>query len=59
MQVADYVNGRRRIVEPTSILDTDRVLNDLGQRPASERTMRRCHGGGWREKITQVCFVHA
>src|SRR5690606_24758886 len=30
-----------RIVEPTSILDTGRVLSDLGVRPASEKTMRR------------------
>ncbi|MQA24950.1 MAG: hypothetical protein GEU94_05645 [Micromonosporaceae bacterium] len=29
-----------RIVEPTSILDTGRVLADLGQQPASEKTMR-------------------
>ena len=30
-----------RIVEPTSILDTGRVLTDLGRAPASEKTMRR------------------
>ncbi len=30
-----------RIVEPTSILDGGRVLSDLGQWPASEKTMRR------------------
>ena len=30
-----------RIVEPTSILDTGRVLSDLGVKPASEKTMRR------------------
>jgi hypothetical protein len=52
-----------RIVEPTSILDTGRVLRDLGQEPASEKTLRRtlqrCYGGGWREKIAQVCFAHA
>lgn len=33
-----------RIVEPTSILDTGRVLTDLGQAPASEKTMRRTLG---------------
>ncbi len=52
-----------RIVEPTPILDLGRVLTDLGHRPASEKTFRRtlqgCHGGGWREKIAQVCFAHA
>ena len=30
-----------RIAEPTSILDTGRVLTDLGRVPASEKTMRR------------------
>lgn len=30
-----------RIVEPTSILDTGRVLSELGQRPASDKTLRR------------------
>jgi hypothetical protein len=30
-----------RLVEPTSILDTGRVLTDLGRAPASEKTMRR------------------
>jgi hypothetical protein len=52
-----------RIVEPTSIVDLGRVLTDLGQSPASEktfrRTLQRCYGGGWREKIAQVCFAHA
>jgi hypothetical protein len=52
-----------RIVEPTSILDLGRVLRDLGQTPASEKTLRRtlqrCHSGGWREKIAKVCFTHA
>ncbi|MGH3749049.1 MAG: IS1634 family transposase [Micromonosporaceae bacterium] len=52
-----------RIVEPTSILDTGRVLIDLGQRPASERTMRRtltrCVGRGYRDQIATACFNHA
>jgi hypothetical protein len=30
-----------RIVEPTSVLDSARVLTDLGRRPASYATMRR------------------
>ncbi|WP_332603744.1 IS1634 family transposase, partial [Arthrobacter sp. S2(2024)] len=52
-----------RIVEPTSILDTGRVLSDLGQRPASEKTMRRtlsrCAGRGYRDLIAAACFNHA
>ena len=52
-----------RIVEPTSILDTGRVLIDLGQQPASERTMRRTLGRaqqrGYRDKIATACFSHA
>jgi hypothetical protein len=34
-----------RIVEPTSVLDTGRVLTDLGVRPASEKTMQRFSRG--------------
>ncbi len=30
-----------RVVEPTSLLDTARVLTDLGQEPASYKTMGR------------------
>jgi Transposase DDE domain len=52
-----------RIVEPTSILDTGRVLTDLGRAPASERTMRRtlarCVGRGYRDRIATACFNHA
>ncbi len=52
-----------RIVEPTSILDTGRVLSDLGQAPASEKTMRRTLGRaqrrGYRDQIATVCFHHA
>jgi hypothetical protein len=52
-----------RIVEPTSILDTGRVLTDLGRAPASERTMRRtlarCIGRGYRDQIAAACFAHA
>jgi hypothetical protein len=52
-----------RVVEPTSILDTGRVLTDLGHRPASEKTMRRtltrCARGGYREQIASACFAHA
>jgi len=52
-----------RIVEPTSILDTGRVLSDLGQMPSSEKTMRRtlsrCVGRGYRDLIATACFNHA
>ena len=52
-----------RIVEPTSILDTGRVLTDLGRKPASERTMRRtlarAQDRGYRDQIATACFEHA
>jgi hypothetical protein len=52
-----------RIVEPTSILDTGRVLIDLGCKPASEKTMRRtlarCGKGGYRDKLAALCFARA
>ena len=52
-----------RIVEPTSILDSGRVLTDLGRSPASESTMRRtlgrAHSRGYRDKIATACFDHA
>jgi Transposase DDE domain len=51
-----------RIVEPTSILDTGRVLIDLGQTPASEKTMRRtlvrAQKRGYRDQIATACFNH-
>ena len=52
-----------RIVEPTSILDTGRVLTDLGRAPASEKTLRRTLGRaqqrGYRDQIAAACFEHA
>ena len=52
-----------RIVEPTSILDTPRVLTDVGRRPANERTMRRtlarAQQRGYRDQIATACFKHA
>jgi hypothetical protein len=56
-----------RIVEPTSIRDTARVLTDLGARPASEKTMRRTlaraaageGAGAYRDKVAELCFTHA
>ena len=52
-----------RIVEPTSLLDTGRVLTDLGRTPASYATMKRTLGramaGGYRDTIAAACFTHA
>ncbi len=52
-----------RIVEPTSLLDVDRVLAELGRTAASlstrKRTLRRARGGGYRDQIAAACFVHA
>lgn len=52
-----------RIVEPTSILDTGRVLTDLGRVPSSEKTMRRtltrATSGKYRGQIATACFGHA
>lgn len=52
-----------RIVEPTSILDTGRVLSDLGRTPVNERTMRRtldrAQKRGYRDQIATACFDHA
>jgi Transposase DDE domain len=52
-----------RVVEPTSVLDTGRVLADLGRKAASDKTMRRtlarCADRGYRDKIAGLCFAHA
>lgn len=52
-----------RLVEPTSILDTGRVLVDLGVTPASEKTMRRtllrARRGAYRDQLATLCFAHA
>jgi Transposase DDE domain len=52
-----------RVVEATSLLDTGRVLADLGRSPASystmKRTLRRVIAGGYRDKIALACFAHA
>jgi hypothetical protein len=52
-----------RIVEPTSILDTGRVLIDLGQSPASDSTLRRtlsrAQRRGYRDQLATACFTHA
>ena len=52
-----------RIVEPTSLLDADRVLAEMGRRSASlstrKRTLRRAHAGSHRGQIAAACFNHA
>ena len=52
-----------RLVEATSLLDSGRVLRDLGVRPASystmKRTLARAHEGGYRDRLAAACFAHA
>jgi hypothetical protein len=52
-----------RIVEPTSLLDSGRVLRDLGREPASYATMKRCLAkvatGDYRSRVAEACFAHA
>ena len=53
-----------RVVEPTSIRDSARVLTDLGRQPASYATMKRtlaraAAGGAYRDQIATLCFNHA
>lgn len=52
-----------RIVEPTSLLDVDRVLGELGRVSASlstrKRTLRRAQAGDYRDVIATACFAHA
>ena len=52
-----------RVVEPTSLLDVDRVLAEMGRVSVSlstrKRTLRRAHAGTYRNQIAKVCFTHA
>ncbi|TNU72778.1 IS1634 family transposase [Miniimonas arenae] len=52
-----------RVVEPTSLLDVDRVLAELGRVAAShstrKRALRRAHTGDYRDVIASACFTHA
>ena len=52
-----------RVVEPTSLLDVDRVLAELGRTAASlstrKRTLRRASAGGYRGQIAAACFQTA
>ena len=51
-----------RIVEPTSLLDSARVLSDLGVAAASystmKRTLRRVKTGKYRDQLAAACFAH-
>ncbi|TQN45248.1 DDE family transposase [Humibacillus xanthopallidus] len=52
-----------RVVESTSLLDSGRVLNDLGRAPASyatmKRTLARAGIGNYRDQVAAACFAHA
>ncbi len=52
-----------RVIEPTSLLDVDRVLAEMGRVSASlstrKRTLRRAHAGTYRDQIAKACFDHA
>ena len=52
-----------RIVEPTSKLDSLRVLDDLGSDAVSYRTIQRhlrsINTGNYRDVITKKCFAHS
>jgi Transposase DDE domain len=51
-----------RVVEPTSLLDVNRVLAELGRVSASlstrKRTLRRCFDGNYRHRLAELCFTH-
>src|SRR5580692_1473625 len=50
-----------RVVEPTSLLDVDRVLAEMGRVSASlstrKRTLRRCFDGNYRDRLAELCFT--
>jgi hypothetical protein len=52
-----------RIAEPTSLLDVDRVLAELGRVSVSlstrKRTLRRAHTGAYRDQVAAACYAHA
>jgi hypothetical protein len=52
-----------RVVEPTSLLDVDRVLADLGRVSASlstrKRTLARCAAGDYRGRLAGWCVARA
>jgi hypothetical protein len=52
-----------RVVEPTSKLDSIRVLEELGVAAPSystiQRRLRECVEGGWRGRLEDACAAHA
>jgi hypothetical protein len=52
-----------RVAEPTSLLDADRVLAEMGRVSASlstrKRTLRRCFDGNYRDRLAELCLTHA
>lgn len=52
-----------RVVEPTSLLDADRVLAGRGRTAASlstrKRTLRRAQTHAFRDRLAEACFAHA
>ncbi len=52
-----------RIIEPTSKVDSLRVLDELGIEHASLRTvfrtLKRAGAGGYRDQVAAACFTHA
>lgn len=52
-----------RLVEPTSMSDSGRVLEDLGVKPVHRNTfvatLRRCGQRGYRDQVATACFKHA
>nr|WP_237564195.1 IS1634 family transposase [Actinomyces sp. 432] len=51
-----------RLIEPTSKEQVPRVISELGVQPASRRTLfrslARCAGRQWRERIADACLRH-
>lgn len=52
-----------RLVEPTSLLDVDRVLAALGRVAPSyatrKRALTRAYSGDYRSRVAAACFAHA
>ena len=52
-----------RLIEPTSMLDSSRVLSDIGIQPVHRSTMKRClariQQRDYRGQIATHCFKHA
>ena len=51
-----------RLVEPTSKLDSLRVINELGVEPVHlstvKRALKRCADNDYRGRVSQACFEH-